>query len=59
MPSYIDIGPVVSDKKILKVYYNVYRNIQKISPVPWRPYFLMNQDGLNNLGRGSPREHFC
>ena len=21
--------------------------------------FLMNQDGLNNLGRGSPKEHFC
>ena len=24
-----------------------------------RPCFLVNHDGLNNLGRGSPMKHFC
>ena len=37
----------------------LYRYIGKISPAPWRPCFLMNPNGLNNLGRGSPKEHFC
>ena len=36
-----------------------YRYIGKISPAPWRPCFLTNPNGLNNLGRGSPKEHFC
>ena len=36
----------------------LYRYIGKISPGPWRPRFLTNFDGLNNLGRGSPKEHF-
>ena len=31
----------------------------KISPAPWRPCFLTNPNGLNNLGTGSPKEHFC
>ena len=31
----------------------------KISPASWRPCFLTNPNGLNNLGRGSPKEHFC
>ena len=46
-----------SDKKIFKVFYIDY--IGKISPAPWRPWFLTNPNGLNNLGRGSPKEHFC
>ena len=57
MPSYNEIGPVVSDKKIFQVF--LYRYIGKISPAPWRPCFLTNPNGLNNLGRGSPKEHFC
>ena len=33
--------------------------IEKISPAPWRPCFLTNQNCLHNLGRRSPKEHFC
>ena len=29
-----------------------------MSPAPWRPCFLTNPNGLNNLGRGSPKEKF-
>ena len=25
----------------------------------WRPCFMTNPNGLNNLGRGSSKEHFC
>ena len=57
LPHYTEIGPVVSDKKIFQVF--LYRYIGKISPAPWRPCFLMNPNGLNNLGTGSPKEHFC
>ena len=56
MPSNIEIGAVVSDKKIFKVFYI---DIGKISHSPWRPCFLTNPNGLNNFGRGSPKEHFC
>ena len=48
---------MVSDKKIFKVFYIDY--IGKISPAPWRPCFLTNPNGLNNLGKGSPKEQFC
>ena len=44
-------------RRFLKVFYIDY--IGKISPAPWRPCFLTNPNGLNNLGRGSPKEHFC
>ena len=37
----------------------LYRYIGKISPAHWRPCFLTNPNGLNNLGRESPKEHFC
>ena len=47
---------MVSDKKIFKVFY--IDNIGKISPAPWWPCFLTNPNGLNNLGRGSPKEPF-
>ena len=53
----IEIGPVVSDKKIFKVFYIDY--IGKISPAPWWPCFLTNPNGLNNLGRGLPKKLFC
>ena len=56
--SYIEIGPLVSAKKIFKVFY-IDTYIGKISPTPWQPCFLTNPNGLNNLGRGSPKEHFC
>ena len=32
---------------------------KKSGPVPLRPCFLMDQYNLNNLGRGSPMDHFC
>ena len=57
LQNYIEIGPVVSDKKIFSSF--LYRYIGKISPAPWWPCFLTNPNGLNNLGRGSPKEHFC
>ena len=57
LPSYIEIGPLVSDKQIFKVFY-IDTYIGKISPAPWRPCFLTNPNGLNNLGRGSLKEHF-
>ena len=47
LPSYIEIGPVVSDKKIF-----LHRYIGKISPTHWEPCFLTNHDGLNNLDNG-------
>ena len=28
-------------------------------PLPLTTMFLTNHNGLNNLGRGSPKEHFC
>ena len=56
LQNYIEMSPVVSDKKIFKVFYIDY--IGKISPAPWRPCFLTNPYGLNNLGRESPTEHF-
>ena len=57
MPSCNEIGPVVSEKKTFKVF--LYRYIEKISPAPWRPGFLMNHDGLHNLDRGLHKKHFC
>ena len=57
LQNYIEIGPVVSDKKIFKSF--LYRYIGKISPAPWWPCFLTNPNGLNNLATGSPKEHFC
>ena len=57
LQNYIEIGPVVSDKKIFKIFYTDYMG--KISPAPWRPGFLTNLNGLNNLGRESQKEHFC
>ena len=53
----MEISPVVSEKKIFLSF--LYRYIGKISPAPWRQCFLTNPNGLNNLGRGSPMEHFC
>ena len=61
---------MVSDKKIFKVFYILF-TIGKISPAtppsPFPPLppprgghvFLTNPNSLNNLGRGSPKEHFC
>ena len=64
MINYIE-SQAVSDKMIFKVF--LYRYIGKISPdcphsplhcLVW-PCFLMNNEGLNNLGRESTKEHFC
>ena len=57
MPSYIEIGPVLSDMKIFKVFYIDIQG--KKSPTPWRPWFLTNHDGLNNLGRRLQKKHSC
>ena len=56
LQNYMEISPVVSDKKIFKVFYMIYRENK---PRPWRPCFLTNPNGLNNLATGSPKEHFC
>ena len=57
LPNYIEISPLVSAKKIFKVFY-IDTYIGKISPAPWRPCFLTNPNGLKNLGRGSPKRTF-
>ena len=57
LPNHIEIRPVVSDKKIFLKF--LYKYIGKISHAPWQPCVLTNHDGLNNLGRGSPKERFC
>ena len=44
----MEISPAVSDKKIFKVFY-----------IDSGHFFLTNPNGLNNLGRGSPKENFC
>ena len=35
----------------------LYRYKGKINPAPWRPRFLTNHNGSNNLGRGLLKEH--
>ena len=57
LQNYIEIGPVVSDKKIFLSF--LYRYIGKISPTPWRSCLLTKPNGLNNLSRKSPKEQFC
>ena len=52
--NYSEIGQGVSDKKIFLAFYI---NTGKINATPWQPCFLTNHN-LNNLGRGSPKEHF-
>ena len=57
LPNYIEIGPVVSDKKIFKVFYIA------IKPYPLTAifffFFLRNHDSLKKLGRVSPKENSC
>ena len=50
-------------RRFLKFSILIYRENK---PRPWQPFFLFfffffltNQDGLNNLGRGSPTKHSC
>ena len=57
LQNYMEIGSVISDKNIFSSF--LYRYIGKISPAPLRPCFLTNPNGLNNLGRGSSKKHFC
>ena len=57
LQNYIEIGPVVLDKKIFKVFYIDILGKQALPP--GGHVFLTNPNGLNNLGRGSPNEHFC
>ena len=52
LPSYNEICPVVSDKKIFQVFIKIYRENK---PAPWRPCFMTNQNGLNNLATESPK----
>ena len=56
LPSYNEIGPVVSDKKIFQVSIKIYRENK---PHPLWPCFLTNPNGLNNLCTESPKEYFC
>ena len=60
MSSYTEIGRVVSDKKFF--FKDFYIAVKVKKNVPWRPRFFLfvtNTYGLNNLGRGLPKEHFC
>ena len=43
-------------RRFLKFSIQIY---SENKPRPWRPCFLTNPNGLNNLGTGSPKEHFC
>ena len=54
---YTEIGPSVPGQKTLKVFS--YRDIRENKPRPLATIFLTNHDCLNNLGTGSPKEHFC
>ena len=57
LPSYNEISPVISDRKIFQVFYkNIYGNS---APPPGGHVFLKNPNGLNNLGTESQKEHFC
>ena len=38
--------------------FYIFLYIGKISPAHWRPCFLTNPNGSNNLGRGSLKKHF-
>ena len=42
-------------RRFLKFSIQIYRENK---PRPWRPHFLKNSNGLNNLGRESLKEHF-
>ena len=53
---YTEIGPSVSGQKTLKLFS--YRDIRENKPCPLAAIFLTNHDCLNNLGTGSPKEHF-
>ena len=44
-------------RRFLKFSILIYKE-NKPRP-PWRPCFLTNPNGLNNLATGSPKEHFC
>ena len=44
-------------RRFLKFSIKIYKE-NKPRP-PWRPCFLTNPNGLNNLATGSPKEHFC
>ena len=46
--NYIEISPGVSDKKLFKVFYIV-------SPDPWQPCFLTNNDDLYNHNKDHQR----
>ena len=51
------VGSVVSDKKIFKSF--LYRLYRENKPCPLAAMLLTNPNVLNNLGTGSPKEHFC
>ena len=60
LPSYIEICSVVSDKKILKVFY--FEIFRENKPHPLAAtffffFFFKNYDCLKNLSRGSPKQH--
>ena len=37
----------------------LYSHIGKMSPAPWQPCFVTDQNYLKEFGRGSPKEHLC
>ena len=56
MQNYIDNGPVVSTRRLLKFSIWIYR---KNKPHPLATmFFLIKHHGLYNLGSRSLKEHF-
>jgi len=53
IPNMKALGLVVSDKKIFE------NCILKTCFLTLWPTYATNWNGLNNFGRGSPRDHFC
>ena len=52
LPSYFEIGPVVSDKKIFKVFYIAIKPYALMAIFFFFFFFLTNHDSLNKPGRG-------
>ena len=53
------MGSVVFDKKTFKVFYTDIQYRENKPRLPPAAIFFTNHDDLKNLGRRSPKEHFC
>ena len=44
---------------LMRIFKVFYIDVGKKAPHSGVHVFLKNHDSLNNLGRGSPKKHFC